>query len=110
MGNFWKAAFSTGTNKVAGRSQNVLKMHLAEKLCLHFVSLYRYKIARIANPTVGDYAMIRFDKNDYSVIVQFLRKTVTVKGDANRVVILCDRETIITYDRFVGHIKTAYKL
>lgn len=98
------------THKVAGRSQSVLEMYLAEKSCLHPVAPYRYETARVANPTVGDYSTVRFDKNDYSVPVQFLRRTVTVKGYANRVVILCDRETIITYDRLVGQGKTAYKL
>ena len=34
---------------------------------------------------------IRFDRNEYSVPVRFLRKAVTVKGYANKVEIICDR-------------------
>jgi transposase len=98
------------THQVVGRAQPVRDMYLAEKACLHPVAPYRYETARMATPTVGDYSTVRFDRNEYSVPVQFLRKTVTVKGYANRVDIICDRDTVVTYDRLLGQGKTAYKL
>lgn len=98
------------THKVQGRSQSVQDMYLTDKACLHPVAPYRYETARIAMPTVGDYSTVRFDRNEYSVPVRFLRKAVTVKGYANKVEILCDRDTVVTYERLSGQGKTAYKL
>ena len=46
----------------------------------------------------------------FAVPVRFLRKAVTVKGYANKVEILCDRDTVVTYERISGQGKTAYKL
>ena len=42
--------------------------------------------------------------------MRFLRKAVTVKGYANKVEIICDRDTVVTYERISGQGKTAYKL
>jgi hypothetical protein len=74
------------------------------------VAPYRYETAKVTTPTVGDYATVRFDRNEYSVPVRFLRKAVTVKGYANKVEILCDRDTVVTYERLSGQGKTTYKL
>ena len=98
------------THKVQGRSQSVREMFLAEQAFFHPVAPYRYETARITTPSVGDYSTVRFDRNEYSVPVRFLRRTVTVKGYANTVEIICDRETVVTYERLSGQGKTAYKL
>ena len=97
-------------HRVQGRSQSVRDMYLTDKACLHPIAPYRYETARIATPSVGDYSTVRFDRNEYSVPVRFLRKTVTVKGYANQVVIICDRDTVVTYDRLMGQGHTTYKL
>ena len=98
------------THKVHGRSQSVGEMYLTEKKCLHPIAPYRYETARVTTPTVGDYSTVRFDRNEYSVPVRFLRKAVTVKGYANQVVIICDQNTAVTYERLSGQGKTTYKL
>lgn len=98
------------THKVQGRSQSVCDMYLTEKECLHPIAPYRYETAKVTTPTVGDYSTVRFDRNEYSVPVRFLRKAVTVKGYANQVVIICDRNTAVTYERLSGQGKTTYKL
>ena len=97
-------------HKVQGRSQTVKEMYLAEQACLHPVAPYRYETAKVTIPTVGDYSTVRFDRNEYSVPVRFLRKAVTVKGYANKVEIICDRDTVVTYERISGQGKTVYKL
>ena len=97
-------------HRVQGRSQSVGDMYLTDRACLHPIAPYRYETARIATPSVGDYSTVRFDRNEYSVPVRFLRKTVTVKGYANKVEIVCDRDTVITYDRIMGQGHTTYKL
>ena len=85
-------------------------MFLTEQAFLHPVAPYRYETARIATPSVGDYSTVRFDRNEYSVPVRFLRRAVTVKGYANTVEIICDRDAVVTYERLSGQGKTAYKL
>ena len=97
-------------HKVQGRSQPVQDMYLTDKACMHPIAPYRYETARITTPTVGDYATVRFDRNEYSVPVRFLRKPVTVKGYANNVAIICDHNTVVIYERLQGQGKTAYKL
>ena len=98
------------THKVQSRSQTVKEMFTTEQSCLHPVAPYRYETAKITTPTVGDYSTVRFDRNEYSVPVRFLRRAVTVKGYANKVEILCDRDTVVTYERLSGQGKTTYKL
>lgn len=98
------------THKVQGRFQSVKDMYLTELSCLHPVAPYRFETARIATPSVRDYSTVRFDRNEYSVPVRFLRKAVTVKGYANKVEIICDQNTIVTYERLSGQGKTTYKL
>lgn len=97
-------------HRVQGRSQSVRDMYLTDKAYLHPIAPYRYETARIATPSVGDYSTVRFDRNEYSVPVRFLRKTVTVKGYANKVIIICDQDTVVTYDRLMGQGNTTYKL
>lgn len=65
-------------HRVQGRTQSVREMYLTDKACLHPIAPYRYETARIATPSVGNYSTVRFDQNEYSVPVRFLRKTVTV--------------------------------
>lgn len=71
---------------------------------------YQYDTARFVTPTVGDYATIRFDRNEYSVPIHFLRKVVTVKGYANRVQIIYDKDTVVEYERLFGERKASYRL
>ena len=97
-------------HRIEGRVGTVAENYALEKSFLHPVAPYQYETARIATPSVGDYSTVRFDSNSYSVPIRFLRRTVTVKGYANTVRILCDRETVVEYDRLLGQGKTAYKL
>lgn len=98
------------SHKVDGRTSTVAEAYKIEKAFLHPVAPYKYETARIATPAVGDYATVRFDRNNYSVPIRFLRKTVTVKGYANYVHIICDKDTVVIYERLFGQGKTAYKL
>lgn len=97
-------------HKVSSRSASVKVLYEQELAYLHKIAPYKYDTARIATPSVGDFSTVRFDRNSYSVPVTFLRKTVTVKGYANSVSIICDDRTVVTYERLQGQGKTAYKL
>lgn len=76
----------------------------------HSVSIYRYDTSRTATPEVGDYSTVRFEKNNYSVSVRYLRRTVTVKGYADKVLIIYNCKLIATHDRLFGSGKTSYRL
>lgn len=88
----------------------VKEAYCIEKTYLHVIPAYRYDTSRTATPDVGDYSTIRFEKNNYSVPVKYLRKTVTVKGYADKVLILYRGKLIATFDRLYGSGKTAYRL
>ncbi len=71
---------------------------------------YRYDTSRTVTPRVNDYSTVRFDRNNYSVPVRYIRKDVTVKGYADEVHIIYNKELIATYDRIYGSKKTVYRL
>jgi len=98
------------SHKVESRTQTVAQSYAEEVRFLHAIPSYRYDTSRKATPNVGDYSTVRFDKNNYSVPVRYLRKTVTVKGFANEVHIMHGGELIATYDRSYGTGKTQFRL
>jgi hypothetical protein len=53
---------------------------------------------------------VRFDHNKYSVPYQYSSKTITVKGNGNKVVMLFCGKTIAEFDRDYRHDKTHYRL
>ena len=81
-----------------------------DKRYLHAIPAYRYDTSRTVICEVGDYSTVRFEKNNYSVPVRYLRKTVTVKGYADKVMILYRGKLIASFDRLYGSGKTSYRL
>lgn len=98
------------THKVQSRTISVNDAYHEEQLYLHSVPVYRYDTSRTATPEVGDYSTVRFEKNNYSVPVRYLRRTVTVKGYADKVLIMYNGKLIATHDRLFGSGKTSYRL
>ena len=97
-------------HKVESRTNRVLQDYQEDLRFLQRIPLYRYDTSRTTSPRGGDYSTVKFDKNSYSVPVRYLRKEVTVKGYANEIHILYDRELIATFDRVYGSRKTIYRL
>jgi transposase len=98
------------THKVHSRTISVNEAYHEELLYLHSVPVYRYDTSRTATPEVGDYSTVRFEKNNYSVPVRYLRRTVTVKGYADKVLIMYNGKLVATHDRLFGSSKTSYRL
>lgn len=98
------------THKVQSRTISVNEAYHEERMYLHSVPVYRYDTSRTATPEVGDYSTVRFEKNNYSVPVRYLRRTVTVKGYADKVLIMYNGKLIATHDRLFGSGKTSYRL
>jgi len=98
------------THKVTTKKLSVKEAYSIESKHLHSVPAYQYDTSKTATPTVGDYSTVRFDKNNYSVPVKYLRKDVTVKGYANTVFIFYKGIVIATHQRVYGKDKTEYCL
>jgi hypothetical protein len=98
------------THKVDSRTTNVKDAYEEEWYQLKKIPTYRYDTSRKATPKVGDYSTVRFDKNDYSVPVRYLRKEMTVKGYANEICIFHEGEIVATFHRLYGTGKTEYRL
>lgn len=98
------------SHKVDSRTDTVRVAYDTEQIYLHSIPSYRFDTSKTATPRVGDYSTIRFDKNNYSVPVAYLRKDVTVKGYANEVHIFHEGKLIATHARIYGTGKTAYRL
>lgn len=98
------------THKVESRNSTVSEAYAEEWYFLKQIPSYRYDTSKTSTPIVGDYSTIRFERNNYSVPVQFLRKNVTAKGYANEVCVFYNNELIATHDRVYGVGKTTYRL
>ncbi len=95
---------------VASRTNTVLMDYREDLRRMQCIPLYRYDTSRTVTPRVDDYSTVRFDKNNYSVPVGYIRKEVTVKGFANEVHILYNGELLVSYTRTYGAKKTSYRL
>lgn len=98
------------THKVDSRTNKVKDAYEEEWCQLKQIPAYRYDTSRKATPKVGDYSTVRFDKNDYSVPVRFLRKEMTVKGYANEICIFYEGGLVATFNRLYGAGKTEYRM
>ncbi len=90
-------------HQIQGRSNPVSVMYKKESQYLNKIPQYRFDTSRTVIANVDDFSTIRFDKNNYSVPVRYLRKDVTVKGYGNKVYIFCDNNNIESYERFYGN-------
>ena len=97
-------------HKVESHSLTVMEAYTEEWQSLSAVPAYRFDTSRTAMPIVGDYSTVRFDKNNYSVPIRYLRKTIVAKGYANKLCFFYDNMIIATYDRIYGSGKTVYRL
>lgn len=98
------------THKIESRTQSVKEAYEQELYFLRQIPSYRFDTSRTATPLVGDYSTIRFDKNNYSVPVRYLRRAVAVKGYANEVCIYYEGDIIASFDRLYSSGKTSYRL
>ena len=97
-------------HKVDSRDCTVSEAYATEQRFLHVIPRYKFDTSKTATVKVGDYSTVRFDKNDYSVPVRFVGKTVTVKGYADTVHIIFNRELVATFDREYRTRCTSYRL
>ena len=87
------------THKVQSRIHSVNTLYQEELRCLNPIPIYRFDTSKTTLPSVDDYSTVRFEKNNYSVPVRYLRKEVTVKGYGNHIRILYQNSEIARYIR-----------
>ena len=97
-------------HKVESRNHPVSILYAEELRHLNAIAPYRFDTSKTVLGHVDDYSTVRFDKNNYSVPVKFLRQTVTVKGFGNDIRVLHQNKVIASYDRAYSERKTFYKL
>ncbi len=98
------------THKIQGRNNPVNIMYQEELSCLRAIPKYRFDTSKTVVASVDDYSTVRFEKNNYSVPVKFLRKDVTVKGYGNHISIIYRNIEIATYIRCYFTNRTEYQL
>ncbi|MBI9015503.1 MAG: IS21 family transposase [Clostridiales bacterium] len=107
----WKDCLTyRAKHKVQKRSNSVSIMYEEELSLLKTIPTYQFDTSKTLIASVNDFSTIRFDKNQYSVPVKYLRKHVTVKGYGNHISILYKGSEIANYSRNYGSHQTQYKL
>lgn len=76
-----------------GEMYEIAKLHLKQ------LPSYRLDTAKKSIQKVNDLALVKFDQNRYSVPYTYTNREVTIKGYANKVVILCDNKIIAEHPR-----------
>lgn len=97
-------------HKVQTRSNPVRVMYEEELSFLKSIPPYRFDTSKSLIVSVDDFSTIRFDKNQYSVPVKYLRKHLTVKGYGNHISILYEGHEVAHYTRSYGSNHTQYQL
>jgi hypothetical protein len=97
-------------HKIQGRNNSVNIEYHKELNYLKPIPKYQFDTSKTVVASVDDYSTVRYEKNNYSVPVKFLRKDVTVKGYGNHINILHQNAVIATYTRCYFSNKTEYKL
>jgi transposase len=97
-------------HKVQSRSNPVNIMYEEELSFLKTVPPFRFDTSKTDVVSVGDFSTIKFDKNEYSVPIKYLRKDLTVKGYGNHLSILHQGIEVAHYSRNYGRHDTEYRL
>ena len=98
------------THKIQTRNHSVKTMYQEELRCLNAIPTFQFDTSKTVVASVDDYSTVRYEKNCYSVPVQYLRKDVTIKGYGNDIRILYQNKEIATYIRCYFAGRTEYKL
>ena len=97
-------------HKVESKTQTVNVLYEIERKCLNDIPKYRYDTSKTAITNVDDFSTVKYEKNNYSVPVKYLRKQVTIKGYGNDISIMYRSNVIASYSRLYGHGQTKYDL
>jgi transposase len=97
-------------HKIATRNNPVSVMYHEELQVLNPIPRYSFDTSRSKVAKVDDFSTVRYEKNNYSVPTQYLRKDITIKGYANQVYLLHNGTEIASYTRCYEKNQTKYQL
>ncbi len=105
-----KCRHYNSTHYIRGREFSVSQMLQVSQQAFIPLPPYRYDTSRTQKATVNDFAMVRFDSNQYSVPYRLVGRAVTVKAYGLTVEIHFQNKLVACYDRFFGRGKSFYRL
>ncbi len=105
-----KCRHYNSTHHIRGRELSVAQMLQASQQAFIPLPPYRYDTSRTQKATVNDFAMVRFDSNQYSVPYRLVGRAVTVKAYGLTVEVHFQNKQVACYDRCFGKNKSFYRL
>lgn len=95
------------THKIRDREFTVAQMLETSRKALIHLPPHCYDTSRTQKTTVGDFSLVRFDSNLYTVPYRLAGCPVTVKGYGLTVEIWHQNKQVVCYARFFGRGNTA---
>ncbi|MFU0782625.1 MAG: IS21 family transposase [Thermoanaerobacterium thermosaccharolyticum] len=98
------------SHQIRGREQTVGQMYEMDKSLLYALPKYVFDSSKSISADVDEYSTVRFDRNNYSVPVKYVGKSVSIKAYGNILNIFYRGQEIAQHNRNYGSNKTTYKL
>lgn len=95
---------------VRDRKSSVGVLFKEEQTFLRALPKYSFETAKCINARVNAYATVRFKTNIYSVPVQYVGYTISIKGYPESIEIYYKGKLIATHQRLMGKNQTSYHL
>lgn len=99
-----------GDHHIQGKNTSVREMLREEQSAIRPLPLYPFETARCTSVRVSSFSLVRFNTNDYSVPVEYVGRTVGVKGYAETVEVYSGGKLIASHERCMGKHQSVYKL
>jgi transposase len=97
-----RRCLSYGRHRLSGREQTVNELFEQERSQLLAVPRVRFTTGRTLSCKVNKYAMVRVDRNHYSVPTQYVGLTLQVLLDVDRLRICYRQQEVASHDRVYG--------
>jgi len=98
------------SHKIEGKTETVGYRYALTRAALKPLPPFVFETAKKCETRVDDFALLKFEKNKYSVPYKFSGKTVTVKATGNKLSVFSNNEKIAEYIRDYSTGKTHYTL
>lgn len=97
-------------HRIQGKNASVGEMLREERVALRPLPLCPFETAKCESVRVNAFSTVRFHTNDYSVPVQYVGRSVGVKGYAEKVDVFADGKRIASHTRCFGKYQSIYRL
>lgn len=97
-------------HQIQGRDQTVGQQYQVDKHCLNLLPTFVFDTSKSLTVRVADNSLVRFDKNQYSVPVHLVGRTVSLKAYGNHLLCYHRGDEIARHERCYGRGETAFQL